>query len=115
MSKSFLSSWIVYAAISHAAKSGLFKGQKNLARQAQLQIKRMASPRTAFGRQLKLLHSLRGKPATTMELCRSTGVSRRTLFRDLAALRAAGVKVVSDGTRFALKDKMLRAALGKLA
>lgn len=115
MSKSFVANWIVYAAVSKAIKTGLFKGRKELTAQAQSHLKRMANPRTSFGRQLKLLQTLQSKPGSTASLCRSTGVSRRTLFRDLAALRNAGVSIVSDGTNFRLKDKKLQSILGKLA
>ena len=115
MFKSFVGNWIVYAALSNALKTGLFRGQKRLTVQAQNQLKRMSSPRTSFGRQLKLLRALRAKPGTTAGLCRTAGVSRRTLFRDLATLRSAGVGIVSDGVNFKLEGKMLPAVLGKLA
>jgi hypothetical protein len=115
MSRSFASNWVVYAALSSALKTGLFRGQKTLAAQAQNQVKRMANPRTSFGRQLKLLKAIQAKPGTTTGLCRTAGISRRTLFRDLAALRNAGVGIVSDGTNFKLKDKKLQAVLGKFA
>lgn len=113
MSKSFASNWIIYTSLSHAQKSGLFKGQKKLAALAEAQLRKLTNPKTSFGRQLKLLKTIRTKPASTTMLCRAAGVSRRTLFRDLAALRAAGVDIVSDGSDFSLKDKKLSAVLGK--
>jgi hypothetical protein len=113
MMKSFASNWVVYAALSHARKSSLFRGQKRLAAEADAQLKRLSSPRTSFGRQLRLLKAIKARPCNTDALCKSTGVSRRTLFRDLAALRNAGVKIVSDGANFALKDKKLQDVLGQ--
>lgn len=113
MTKSFANHWVVFAALQSAKKGGLFRGQKRLAAEAEAQLKRLQSPRSSFGRQLRLLKAIKAKPASTETLCKSTGVSRRTLFRDLAALRGAGVKIESDGANFLLKDKKLQGVLGQ--
>lgn len=113
MTKSFANNWVVYAALLAAKKNGLFRGQKRLAAQADGQLKRLGGPRSSFGRQLRLLKAIKAKPTSTETLCKATGVSRRTLFRDLAALRSAGVKIESDGVNFQLRDKKLQSVLGQ--
>ncbi|MBW8469183.1 MAG: HTH domain-containing protein, partial [Thiobacillus sp.] len=51
----------------------------------------MARPDRLF----RLLHALRTlpKPVTAAQLAEATGVSERTLYRDIAGLRAAGALI----------------------
>ena len=110
---SFANNWVVYASLKHAQKSRLFAGQKQLISSLNRSLKSIASPRTSFGRQLRLLQALRKKPQSTQALCRTLNVSRRTLFRDLATIRSAEIDIESDGQNFELSPKQLRSALGQ--
>ena len=111
---SFCTKWITFAALRHAQRNRVFRGQKKLATRLDSMIAGMRSARTSFGRQLRLLQALRKREISTGGLCALLKVSRRTLFRDLAALRQMGIDISSDGERFSLRPKQLEAVLGKL-
>jgi predicted DNA-binding transcriptional regulator YafY len=49
-----------------------------------------------------------------MALCKTLKVSRRTLFRDLASIRRAGIEVDSDGQHFHADLQKLRKVLGSV-
>lgn len=112
-SPSFSSNWVMYSSLKGAHKGGAFRGQKGFQVTLNRLMTRMASGRGSFGRQLRLLQTLRRKKQTTDSLCRQLKVSRRTLFRDLATIRSAGIDIVSDGQYFSLNPKQLKSTLGK--
>jgi len=110
---SFASNWVLYASLRHAQKGRLFGGQKPFQASLIKTLKAVSAPRSSFGRQLRLLQALRKKPQSTQALCRMLKVSRRTLFRDLATVRNAGIEIESDGQCFELSPKQLRSTLGQ--
>ena len=112
-SPSFASNWVMYASMKQAQKSRLFQGQKSFLSSLERNLKALASPRSSFGRQLRLLQALRRKRQSTAGLCRALKVSRRTLFRDLATVRSAGIEIESDGQYFVLSGRQLRSLLGQ--
>ena len=110
---SFANNWVLYASLKHAQKSRLFGRQKAFMSSLNRSLTSIASPRSSFGRQLRLLQALRKKHQSTQALCRMLKVSRRTLFRDLATIRSAGIEIESDGQYFELSPKQLRSTLGQ--
>ena len=112
-SPSFANNWVMYASMKHAQKSKLFRGQKSFLAGLDKGLKVISAPKSSFGRQLRLLQALRRKRQSTPALCKALKVSRRTLFRDLATIRSAGIEIESDGQYFALSSRQLRTLLGQ--
>jgi biotin operon repressor len=110
---SFANNWVLYASLKSAQKGRVFSGQKQFLASLNKNLKSISAPRSSFGRQLRLLQALRRKPQSTQALCRALKVSRRTLFRDLATIRNAGIDIESDGQCFELSAKQLRSTLGQ--
>jgi biotin operon repressor len=111
-SPSFASNWVIYASLKHAQKHNLFRGQKVLLKSLSAGLNTISAPGSSFGRQLRLLQVLRKSRQSADGLCKRLKISRRTLFRDLATIRRAGIAVESDGQYFGLSPKQLRSALG---
>lgn len=112
-SPSFANNWVMYASLKQAQKARLFRGQKSFLSSLNKNLNAISAPKTSFGRQLRLLQALRRKKQSTPALCRMLKVSRRTLFRDLATVRNAGIEVESDGEYFTLSARQLRSTLGQ--
>lgn len=112
--QTFLAQWVIYRAVEQAMRARMFQRTRALQTTARRLLGQLTSRRGAFGRQVAVVQTLVRGPATTEELLRRFGVSRRTLFRDLAALRRAGLPVYSDGTRFHLDRRRAEAILGPL-
>lgn len=81
-------------------------------------IKEAAGARSAVSRCIWILETLRSRPLrshSAAELMRALNVSRRTISRDLAALRDAGARIEPDfgaaGVRYVCFDTELASVL----
>ncbi len=95
----FSATFAIHAALCLAVKQKLFAKDARLRKTAEKLIADLESDRTTFGRQLRMVQLMEAG-ATVDEMRRKLRCSRRTVFRYLNHLEAAGVGVTLDGQSY---------------
>lgn len=109
-SSDFTQTLAIHAALRLAAKHKLFAGETHLRKTAEKLLAALESDRTIYGRQLKML-TLMQDGATVDTMRRKLRCSRRTVFRYLNELEAAGVEISLQGQRYRVSGSLLRGVL----
>jgi response regulator of citrate/malate metabolism len=104
----FTETYAVHAALKQAVKSHLFKSDAKAQTAAQRLVKSLESERSIYGRQLKMIQLMRSG-ATIEKMGRQLRCSRRTLFRYLNHLEAAGIDIALEGREYKVDRSLLRA------
>lgn len=99
---SFLQTQTILRALEFALTRGGFGGDANQKKTAAMLIKDLKGAKSVSGRQ-QLLTSLLKKGSTIEEMMKTTGASRRTVFRYLNSLEDAGMNFVLANGRYRLK------------
>lgn len=106
-SADFSETFAIHASLKHALAAKLFSGDARAYRSAAALVKALESDRSIYGKQLKLLR-LMEKGATLDELGRLMRCSRRTVFRHLDHLKAAGIGVTLKGHAYSVPKNLLK-------
>lgn len=105
----FASSLAMHVALKTAARAKRFDRIPAVRKAAEAMLKDLEAARGVYGRQLKMIELMQ-KGITLDELRRKLSCSRRTVFRYLNELEAAGVTVELDGTTYSV-DKSVASML----
>jgi len=103
----FTATFAVHAALRLALKQKLFAKDARLRKTAARLVADLESDRTIYGRQLRML-SLMQAGASIDRMRRKLRCSRRTVFRYLNHLEAAGVKITLEGQEYRVSSKLLK-------
>ena len=104
----FTETLVVHAALRLAAKQRIFAKDARLHKAAQRMMGELEGDRTIYGRQLRMLELMRrGVDIDTLR--RKLRCSRRTIFRYLNHLEAAGVDIQLEGQQYRVSGKLLQA------
>lgn len=96
----------IHAALRQALKRSLFKKDARVQRAARRLIQSLESERTIYGRQLKMIQLMQGG-ATIETMGKRLRCSRRTLFRYLNHLQAAGIEIWQEGRDYKVTPNLL--------
>ncbi len=99
---SYLETQTILRGLEFALARGAFADNQGQKRAAAAIIKEMKGNKSVGGRQ-QLLNALLKKGATVDEMVKSTGSSRRTIFRYLNQFEEAGMNIQLDNGRYRLK------------
>lgn len=99
---SFLETQTILAALDFALKKGGFGHNASQKKIAALLVKKMQGNESVSGRHQQLLDML-GKGSTIEQMMKTTGASRRTVFRYLCHLEEAGKDIELEGGKYRLK------------
>jgi Fic family protein len=100
-STSFLQTQAILKALEFASAKGGFGSNAQLKKTAQSLLKTMRSNQSVSGRHQQLTNMLK-KGATIEEMIKSTGASRRTIFRYLNHFEEAGINLDLSGGKYRL-------------
>jgi hypothetical protein len=103
----FAETFAVHAALKHALSRKLFASDPRTQKAAVGLAKSLESDRSIYGRQLKMI-GLMAKGATIQQMVKSLRCSRRTIFRYLNHLVAAGIDITLEDGRYRVAKDMLR-------
>ena len=103
----FAETFAVHAALKHALARKLYAGDPSTQKSAAALVKALESDRSIYGRQLKMI-GLMTKGASIQQMVKSLRCSRRTIFRYLNHLEAAGVSVTLEGGRYTVPKSLLK-------
>jgi biotin operon repressor len=106
----FRETFAVHAALRHAIRSGLYKGDPEVLEAAQKLVKTLESERSLYGRQLRMIHAMESG-ITIEQMGKLLRCSRRTLFRYLNHLEAAGIDITLENRQYKVARNLLK--LGK--
>jgi hypothetical protein len=104
----FTATFTVHAALRLAKKHKLFAKDARLKKTVEKLLGDLESDRTIFGRQLKMLTMMKSG-ATVDDMRRKLRCSRRTVFRYLNHLEAAGVGITLEGQAYRVSSGLLKA------
>ena len=104
----FTATFVVHAALRLAMKQRLFAKDARLRKTADRLLADLEGDRTIYGRQLKML-TLMQSGATVDTMQRKLRCSRRTIFRYLNHLEAAGVGISLEGQAYHVSGGLLEA------
>lgn len=100
-STSFLQTQAIVKALEFASTKGGFGNNAQLKKTAQSLLKSMKSNQSVSGRHQQLTNMLK-RGATIEEMIKSTGASRRTIFRYLNHFEEAGINLDLAGGKYRL-------------
>ena len=107
----FAETFAVHAALKHALARKLYSGDSGTHKAAAALVRSLESDRSIYGRQLRMI-GLMAKGASIQQMVKSLRCSRRTVFRYLNHLEAAGIQVTLEGGRYTVPRSSLK-LLGK--
>ena len=103
----FGETFAVHAALRHALKSGIYKNDPEVQDAAQKLVKTLESERSLYGRQLRMIQAMESG-ITIEQMGRLLHCSRRTLFRYLNHLEAAGVEITLENSEYTVARNLLK-------
>lgn len=103
----FTETFAVHAALRQALKGNIFGKDPKVRGAAQKLVRSLESERSIYGRQLKMIQLMQ-KGATIEKMRRQLRCSRRTLFRYLNHLEAAGIDITLEGRRYTVAAGLLK-------
>jgi biotin operon repressor len=103
----FAETFAVHAALKHALARKLYAGDNRTHGAALALVKALESDRSIYGRQLKMI-ALMTKGASIQQIVKSLRCSRRTVFRYLHHLEAAGVAVTLESGHYKAPAGLLK-------
>ena len=103
----FTETLAIHAALQAALKQKLFAGDDRVRRSAERLVTALESERTIYGRQLKML-GLMQTGATIDAMRRRLRCSRRTIFRYLNHLEAAGIDVSLEERHYHVTGRLMK-------
>jgi len=106
----FTETLAVHAALRLAVKQKLFAKDERVRKSADKLLSALESERTTYGRQLKML-SLMQNGASIETMRRKLRCSRRTIFRYLNHLEAAGVEITLQGQKYSVSGTLVKSLL----
>jgi len=103
----FAETFAVHAALQYALSRKLYAGDTRTQKAAATLVKSLQGDRSIYGRQLKMI-GLMTKGVTIRQMVRSLRCSRRTVFRYLNHLEAAGVNITLEGGCYKVPKNLLK-------
>jgi len=106
----FAETMVIHVALRGALKQRSFGESPALRKVAERLLSDLESERSIYGRQLKMLRMLRDG-ATIEDIERKVGCSRRTVFRYLNHLEAAGLDLALEDSKYRVSGRLLSSLL----
>jgi hypothetical protein len=103
----FSETFAVHAGLKFALAKKLFRGDPSAHQAAMNLVKSLESERSIYGRQLKMLRHMEAG-ATLDQMVKQLRCSRRTAFRYLDQLKAAGIGVTLKGHEYRVPRHLLK-------
>lgn len=103
----FTETFAVHAALRQALKSKHFKNDPKVHGAAQKLVKSLESERSIYGRQLKMIQLMQ-TGSTIEKMGKQLRCSRRTVFRYLNHLEAAGIDITLEGRQYKVARNLLK-------
>jgi biotin operon repressor len=107
----FTETLAIHAALRQTLKSPLFRKDARVLRAARRVIQSLESERSIYGRQLKMIQLMQAG-ATIETMGKRLRCSRRTLFRYLNHLQAAGIEIWQEGRQYKVAPDLLKLIRG---
>ena len=103
---SFTETFVIHVALKAALQARRFRVNPVVQAAAERLLRQLENDRSIHGRRLRMIQLL-NRGASLVELGRKLGCSRRTVFRELNHLEAAGLRVTLEGVRYRIVEGTL--------